>query len=70
MSTRETGKSAISPQVQGDAEATTSRPPILQTHGATLGHCVCRESKKKGEGIRVSHMDLPQGSLGNYREAE
>lgn len=32
---------AISPQVWGEPEAMTSRPPILQTHGATLGHCVC-----------------------------
>lgn len=42
-----------------------------------LGHCVCtyvcvcvgrERGRKKGEGICVSHIDLPQGSLGNYRE--
>lgn len=35
---------------------------------------VCVQAEKlreraKGEGIRVSHIGLPQGSLGNYREA-
>lgn len=34
-------KSAVSPRDKGYAEATASRPPILQTHGATLGGCVC-----------------------------
>lgn len=28
-----------------------------------------REGQKEEEGICVSHMDLPQGSLGNYRAA-
>lgn len=53
-------QSAISPQVQGDAEATTSRPPILQTYGPALGHCVrtcvCagRETERESEGRRHS----------------
>lgn len=38
---REMAWRAISPQVWGDPEAMTSRPPMLQTHGATLGHCDC-----------------------------
>lgn len=28
-----------------------------------------RKGQKEEEGIRVSHIDLPQGSLGNYRAA-
>lgn len=53
-------QNAISPQVQGDAEATTSRPPILQTYGPALGHCVrtcvCagRETERESEGGRHS----------------
>lgn len=66
------------PQMLGDTGAATLRPPILQTHGCERGHCVwtcvCgqgwrgKKKKKTGGGILVSHTELPQGPLGNYRE--
>lgn len=42
----ETHKSAISPQVEGDAMAIIWRPPMLQTHGATPWHCVRRQERR------------------------
>lgn len=36
----ETDASAASPPVRRDTEAVTPGPPILQTHGATLGRSV------------------------------
>lgn len=36
----ETDMSAASPPVRRDTEAVTPGPPILQTHGATLGRSV------------------------------
>lgn len=42
----------------------------MALHWDTVCVRVCRQGqRKKGGGIRVSHMDLPQGSLGNYRAA-
>lgn len=46
------------------------RHMALRWDTVCLRVCVCRQrGRRKGEGIRVSNIDLPQGSLGNYREA-
>lgn len=67
---------AVWSQMLGDAGAAAWRPPILQTHGSELGccvrSCVCvgrdRGRKKKGNQGKAEE-ELPQGPLGNYRQA-
>lgn len=59
------GNSAICPPVPGRIEATTTRPPILQTHGAAIATpcactCVFRQRERRGKAFLSATWICPR----------